>query len=100
MGDWYEYLASAELGVNTEVQDSTGFGSFFATYGYEARLPWHAAEPEIRSDEAEAHVDALQSVHIFCRDALRRAKDQQRNWLQQGTYNTTLIAYAFKLLIA
>ena len=83
MDDWDEHLASAELAVNTAVHDSTGFSPFFATYGYEARLPWHAAEPEIRSDEAEAHVDALQSVHIFCRDALRRAKDQQRNWLQQ-----------------
>jgi hypothetical protein len=83
MDDWDVHLASAELAVNTSVHDSTGFSPFFATYGYEARLPWHAVEPEVHNDEAEAHVDALQSVHIFCRDALRRAKDQQRNWLQQ-----------------
>jgi hypothetical protein len=37
----------------------------------------------VQNDEAELHVDAWQSIHIFCRDALRRAKDQQRAWLQQ-----------------
>ena len=83
MDDWDQHLAAAELAMNTAVHDSTGISPFFATYGYEARLPWHTAEPEVQNDEAESHVDALQSVHIFCRDALRRAKDQQRNWLQQ-----------------
>ena len=51
MDDWDQHLAAAELAMNTAVHDSTGISPFFATYGYEARLPWHTAEPEVQNDE-------------------------------------------------
>ena len=81
--DWAEHLAAAELAINSSVSDVTGLSPFFAAYGFHPRLPWHVAHPKVVSDAAEVHVDALQSVHIFTRDALQRAKEKMRGQLDR-----------------
>lgn len=81
MDDWDTYLATAELAINSSVSDATGYTPFYVNYGFEPKLPWHTAAPAIDSESAFMLVEQLQSVHVFCRDALRRAKDKQTAYL-------------------
>jgi hypothetical protein len=81
--DWAEHLAACELAINSSVSDTTGLSPFFAAYGFHPTLPWHVSQPKVASDAAEVHVDALQSVHIFTRDALQRAKERMRGQLNK-----------------
>jgi len=84
--DWSEMLPMAEFAINSAPSESLeGLSPFVATYGYEPRTPWLVAQPPEALEDPGSNVwsERLQHIHIFCRDALQRAKDKQARRLNK-----------------